>query len=279
MAGINYAEVRPWSLYDLINTPLPETPQYIGRGVLPRGAKMLFGGAAKMGKSWMGLSLGRALALGIPLYNIPDFIVPEPVKVLLIEQEVGPHELQQRIKPIFLGDDEEKLKTNFFVLSGFRGFRLDDARAEGFLCEQVHKLGINVVILDPIGKMHFFDESDNSQINRLFHTIDRILSACTETGLSMVLSHHYGKPVKDPTLDWDKLDPYNFRGASKFYDDPDTLVTGFRQDGPNENCWRIRTRWILRHAPPMPDNTLKFNYGGDLRVKTSGVAEFDSGGL
>lgn len=275
---LDLSQVKAESLHHLLTTPLPDVDYYIEPALLPKGAKMLFGGTAKLGKSFLGLGLGRALALGKPLWDMPEFKVPKPVRVLLLEQEVGKRGVKKRCEKVFNGDDEAKLKENFHVLSQLRGFRIDNYDGIDFLDRVVHETGANVLILDPIGKMHGFDENDNTQITKLFFNIETVLDKCSDLNLSIVISHHYGKPVRDPKFDVDHLDPYNFRGASKWFDDPDSLITCYRIPKDNggkvgSRGWKVEARCTLRHGEEQDDMVFHINEDDDLRVKYAGPRE------
>lgn len=272
---LDLSQVHAESLHHLITTPLPDVPYYIEPAILPKGAKLLFGGTAKLGKSFLGIGLGRALALGRPMWDMPAFKVLKPARVLLLEQEVGKKGLQYRTTKIFNGDDEEKLKENFHVLSQLRGFRLDSYDSLDFLNRVTHEVGANVLILDPIGKMHGYDENSNTDVNKLFSLIENVLDKGSDLGLSVVISHHYGKPSRDPKFNVDPLDPYNFRGASKWFDDPDSLMTFHRipkdEDGKvGAKGWKVECRAILRHGEELDDMMFHINEDGDLRVKFAG---------
>lgn len=264
---IELAQVKPITLEALILSEFPPNPVWI-EGVLPKSAKLLFGGEAKIGKSFMALNLARSLAMGIPLFGIEEFVVPVKARTLIVEQEIGPVSMQERCRRIFHDDPSELREKNVFIASKVGPFRLDDPHSVKWLISVCKDYGINVCFLDPIGKMHFYDENDNASINRLFHSLDGIIHECRDNGLSLVISHHFSKPFRDPSIKTDRLDPYNFRGASKFKDDPDTLVTavvGQRHYAPYR-WWTVRTRWITRHGPEPPEFTLAVNRHDDLRV-------------
>ncbi len=63
--GSRWAPVEPWNMAELIERPLPERQCYIEPAVLPYGGCMLFGGWAKVGKSFIMLELARAVAMVI----------------------------------------------------------------------------------------------------------------------------------------------------------------------------------------------------------------------
>lgn len=227
---------------------------------------MILGAAKKVGKSFMALNLARTLTVGGLLYEIPGFYCTEPATVGMVEAEVGPWSLYDRALNVFAGEDDALDRLH--IISGQRGFRVDVEGAVEQMVRWVKERALNVLILDPIGKMHGLDENNSQEVERLMHKLDRVLDACTDTDLSIVLSHHFGKPPRDPRVDYDPLNPDNIVGSYKWTADPDTLVTAARRNIEGfPNKWRIDTRWVFRHAEPVEDQTLVFNAKGNMRVE------------
>lgn len=271
----DFSLIHPTGAVELVETKLPERPCWIEPMILTKRGKLLFGGHAKIGKSALGLELCRSLVLGTHPFGCPIMTVPSPARVLLIEQELGPWILQDRLTKILREDMENPLtmgplRENFKQLSQVRGLKLDTIEAVDAITGWCQETQANVLMLDPIGKMHGYDENDNSQISRLFDRIERILDNCKSQDLSIIISHHFGKPSRDPRMNVDEFDPYNFRGASKWYDDPDTLVTVVRV--PNQvagkDGWFVRTKWECRGgAPPFEEPaTISITKNGDFRA-------------
>ncbi len=63
-----------------------------------------------------------------------------------------------------------------------------------------------------------------------------------------MMSHHFSKPVQKPEDARDPLSAYNFRGSSKWFDAPDTLVTAVRLPAKENEWWRIKTDWTTRQG-------------------------------
>jgi hypothetical protein len=84
-------------------------------------------------------------------------------------------------------------------------------------------------------------------------------------GMAVVMSHHFGKPPAPQFReDYDPLSPYNFRGASKWYDAPDTLVT-FESLSPHTGEWkRMRAGFKMRQAVEPEPVTLAVLDGGPV---------------
>jgi len=255
-------------LEDLLLEPPREVPYWISP-IVPKGGKVLFGGQAKVGKSWFLLSLARAAAMGEPPFGIPGFAA-NPAKVLLIEQEIGEHGLWQRANGIFrdlVGN--EMFGENFWYIS--REPELSFSNETGFrkLVSLIDEIAPEVLFLDPMGKLHDFDENDATEMSRLMNRLDLLLKRGKDRDMSIVLSHHFGKPPRGQAReDYDPLEPYNFRGSAKWKDDPDTLVTmeRLRRFATPHEAWRVKVRWTLRHTSSPPDMFLRVNELGDGRV-------------
>lgn len=270
----DFSLIEPWSIVDLMERDLPKAPCWIEPAVLPKGGMMLFGGYAKAGKSFVMLELARALALGVRPFGAPALSVPTPTRVLMIEQEIGPWGLQKRAQKIMAGESRELLQANFHGISQVRGLKFDNPDSSKIVADWVHKVGAQVLFLDPIGRLHGYDENDASQINRLFHRLEEVLEYCKDQHLSLVFSHHFGKPIRDPRvkLDDDQLfSPYNFRGSSRWYDNPDTLVTCNRIPADEAKMWKwwfIKSKWETRQGGEVPEyQVFSINKNNDLRVR------------
>ena len=265
--------IRPESIHDLIQREIPKNPCWIEPNILPKYGKLLFGGHAKVGKSFIMLELARALASGTSPFECHYFSVPEPVKVLVIEQELGPYGLQKRVKQVYKNVDDHILRENLWYVSRAPELQFDNLVGRKYIHDLIAEVQPNVLIIDPAGKIHSYEENSNSDISRFWNHIDALLKEFRHLDMSLILSHHFGKPARDPRWEVDPLSPYNFRGASKWYDDPDCLVTVVRGlpmiNTPNE-AWYIRTRWESRHGETPEDLVFSVNREGDLRVRYEG---------
>jgi hypothetical protein len=101
--------------------------------------------------------------------------------------------------------------------------------------------------------------------------MDRLLRLGNREGMSIILSHHYGKrPNGDRNREGhDPLDAYNFRGSSKWFDDVDALITVNRLQnlpGIQHQAWRLQMRFELRHEEVPPEMFFTVNLNRDLRV-------------
>jgi hypothetical protein len=254
----------PIKVADLFERPLPENPYWISGGVLPKSGIMLMGGEAKIMKTFLAMDIAHNLTVGGKLWGT-EFAISAPTSVHYFEQEVGELEFQRRIKLKYdaLG---VKPSDQFYVSSRLRDFFVDTAKGQTIIAKELEQSKAKVAIIDPIGRSILGDENDNNQVAQVFSRLDELLITFPE--LSFVITHHFGKPSRDPDASGiDPLSPYNFRGASKWFDAPDTLVTLIKMaDHPGE--WRrLKSRITVRQGPPL-ENDLKISVmpGGIVRL-------------
>lgn len=255
------------SVRELYQSPATERPCYVSGGVIPRSGIVLMGGQAKIGKTFLLLDLAHNLAVGGDLWRL-DYRVVEPVPVLYFEQEVGEDEFQRRVKMRYdrLGIEPPE---NFFYVSKMKNFMLDTNEGQLRMTKEIRATGAKVVIIDPIGRCLLGDENENGVIGKFFSRLDETI--VDNPGLTIILSHHFGKPRRDE--DYDPLDPYNFRGASKFFDAPDSLITISATANHPGDWKRVRGRLRLRQgAEPEEDFEIVIKEGGVVS-KSQGVRD------
>lgn len=263
---------------DLILKPPQETPCWIDSAVLPKGGVLLFGGESKIGKSFLCLEMVRALATGTPLFGREEFRVRERARVLLVEQELGEFMLQPRVLKVF---EEERAAGRLPDLDEWLYYEsknpkvsLSTTEGREQLAEWVERARPNVVILDPIGKLHAYAENEAGPINVLFMHLAALRDRFRDLGLSVVMTHHFGKLSPDPRSARDELDPLNFRGSSRWVSDPDSLITVKRlrkhkvvRDGEKWTWWELRMKFTLRAGTEPEDCYCSVNLHNDGRVR------------
>jgi len=254
---------------DLYQKPPPEHPCWIGGGILPKSGILLLGGWAKIGKTFLLLDAAHSLAAGGSLWGLNQFPVEEPTTVLFLEQEVGEYELQRRIKMRYGALDSDPPENLYYAAKDVRTglVMLDTITGRQTLSRLVEESGAKIVIIDPVSRFMLGNENDNTQVGNVIRGLDDLVSQHKD--LSVVLSHHFGKPPRvtdDDDDTFDPLSPYNFRGASKWFDAPDTLITMNRQKGRPGEWWRLTTGWRTRQAQE-PEGTIK------LVIKEGGLVE------
>ena len=247
---------EPRSLVELMEEEPPDEPCWIDPYVLPKGGVFLLGGEGKVGKSLIALELARALATGTRPFDSSLFTIREPARVLLCEQEVGMRSLRERSIIAFSRHKWSAVKENLFYLSQVPNLQLSSDEGRQILFDACVKVQPNVVVLDPISKMHGYEENSNTEIAELFRRLAILRSEFSHTGLALILTHHFRK--KSNSDSHDPLDKYNFSGSRKWVDDPDTIATVHRYKEIKDKAgrvesWFIRSSWTLRHGKPLPN--------------------------
>jgi RecA-family ATPase len=262
-------EIKPSRVYDLMTRELEKTPAWIGENLLPKGGILLFGGLEKIGKSIIGLELSRAMTTQTPLFGYPEFYVNERARVLLVDMEVGEHGLQDRTRLVFGKENPEVFGDFFWYVSKEAELQLDSKEGLEALTSVIDLVQPNILILDPIGNLHGWNEDKNTEIEQLFRVLQSLISAYRHNDMSVVVAHHFGKSAtyKDAKIEVDPLERRHFRGAGKWLAGPDTLVTVHRSRELTKDSWELKTRTITRHGSPPPEMTLVVNRNNDLRVK------------
>lgn len=264
--------VAPGRFSDLLAREVEKIPSWIEPGIVTKRGICLLGGEAKIGKSLILGSLARALAIGEAPFLAPNLYVPKKCRVLLIDQEVGEYGLQQRTRPMLQDLEPKEYEDNLWYVTKDTSLMLDSSVGVAALSRHIELVQPNVVILDPIGKMFVADENNNVEVAKIGHTLEKLIAKFDHLGLSFLLSHHFGKPPKGQARDdHDPLEAYNFRGASKWKDFPDTLITVSRGDKmpfPHQ-AWKVNMRILPRHAEEPPDMHLSVNEAKDFRVRFS----------
>ncbi len=236
---------------DLITRSRQPRPCYVGSQFVPVSGKVLIGGEAKIGKSFVSMEIARALATGTCCFGRTDFAVERPVRVLLCDKELGADSLGVRLAGFFAGASAEELALaaqNIFAVSGNPDFYFDDRARRQAIQDKLDEVQPNVLIIDPVSKFMQGSDSDNDHVKHFLETMDILMELHEANGLSVIMSHHFRKPQTD--FRGAKIDPtssYNFRGGSKWYDDMDSLVTMQRHD-VNDQHWRLECEPEFRHG-------------------------------
>jgi hypothetical protein len=258
----------PQRISDLIAEEVVALPSWIASGVLPKRGTLLFGGLEKIGKSFVGLELARALTTGTPLFGYPGFTT-ERARVLLVEAEIGKFGLKERVTSVFQKESVNVYGDFFWYVSQEPALRIDTSEGIDNFKSVLDVVQPNVLILDPCANMHSKDENSNSEVGDLFAAIDWLKATYRHNDMSVVLSHHMGKKAtyKDAKIEADPLAHHNFRGALRWTAAPDTICTLHRRREIEPHAWELAARWLTRHAEPPPEMSLLVNRNGDLRVK------------
>lgn len=162
-----------------------ERPDDIIGGILPVETVLLLYGVPKVGKSLMVLDLAFHLALGQSWFNLE---IKKPWKVLYISAEGGKWVLYGRIE--HLKKDKVRVAAKQFALWAVPSFDILDLADFDGLVAGIESFCPDVLIMDPLQKLHQADENANSEMQQV---LDRLRTLITSQGRSLILVHHARK--------------------------------------------------------------------------------------
>lgn len=265
------------TMHDLMCKELPKLPFYIESGVLPKNGLMLLAGPTKIGKSFVIKSLMRDLAEARPLFGQNEFWIPEKVRSLYVENEIGEYGLQDRVLKSY-GDMAAADLENMYYISkeDAHKMKLDDPLGTdgyGAWTSVIRDVAPQVLIIDPIAAFHTSDENDTIAVEKLYARIAQLQAVNPWQAMSVIIVHHTGKQnraYRPQGMEWDPLDAYNARGSSKFPDRPDSLFT-LNKLGPitgvEHKAWELEGRFVCRRSASPEDFILGVNEKDDGRVR------------
>lgn len=235
------------SLAHFLDKEFPPQSMIVGRGILPVKGKMVMGGAAKIGKSYIVINMAINIALGEPLFNAyydknkPVFPVYGARSVLYFENEIGEQKLQERLVQI-LGDRSKNIPL--YIKSRDMGLRMDDPAAAARMTDEVKSVKPDVTIIDPLAMFHLSDENSSQQMGAVLRVGDHWIE---DHGTSIIYIHHTGHPnPQAPRRGGDKL-----RGSTAIFAAADSIMLIDRQSGMSVIEPEYRVDFELRHGEAM----------------------------
>jgi hypothetical protein len=229
-------------------------------GFLPEG-NIGFGGLSGAGKTFVALSITKALTTGRPF--VGKFNVPEIVPVLYLSPEVGDRQFRKRAKAFGIPwDDDSKFLCR--TLSQGATLPLDNP----FVLEAVRQLHKPVVILDTA--IRFSSAADeNSSVQNAW--MEKAIRSLREAGcVAVVALHHSPKRLEEgpPTLE------NTFRGTG---DIGALLDVGYSirtdrklkdsSEGEQVTIQCVKAR-DMEDAPPRFNLGLKYRIDGESKLQS-----------
>jgi hypothetical protein len=175
--------------------------EYLVSELVSPNEKGLIVGREKTYKTWIALSMLRAVACGGDFLNRGDWSAEAGSPVLLIEEEGSKHKFAHRVKQVFR-DCPDKYRHHFHLW--FRhAFRLTDNDQVTELINYIRDHGIQLVVLDPLQRlMPGVEENSAAETGPVWDNIHRISQEC-----AVIVIHHANKQG----MDWRQA----IRGSSR----------------------------------------------------------------
>ena len=228
-----------FKLLTCLDVALAPEPEYLAKGLIPRGQPGVIGAPYKGMKTSICCDIAASLATGG--YVMGFFRVPQPVRVLFMSAESGLPTLRKTTEAICNAagirwpEDLDNLQwcTTLPKLGIDDDLRKLDAAFASFPFE--------VLIADPLFKMCSGDGAENmmKQGDKFMH----LQKWCDERGVTLIFVHHLTKP------------------ASKVYEPADLGDLSYAGIAEHVRWWILLSRQE-KYTPPDPVHRLWFGCGG-----------------
>lgn len=251
-AGINSIMGVPMDFWEMADYEYKRLEDFI-QGILPTECILLLYGVQKVGKSLLALNLAIHLAAGKPWFHLN---ISKPRKTLFVSAEGGSPMLQDRIQHLKTGETIPPAKNlGIWAIPPIDVLSSSDF---GGLVAAIETFQPEVIILDPLAKLHSKDENSN---NEMAEVLGRLRQLVTNHGRSLILNHHARKSGDTS------------RGASSIAREVDSII---RLEWENKEDHTGNRRLYfedLRHSEPPADLFLVLDF------KTLVFQRTDSQGL
>lgn len=222
---------------------------------LARGEVCIISAPGGTGKSFFLLEAALGFAGGRPTVFSPTG-AERPMKTLYIgfqDSEVRLHNRLTSIRRAFPAAARAAITEGTLEISFYKGTRpalVVQGEVQPQAVDELRRLctGREVLVIDPLSKIHFCNENDNLQMDIL---TDIFCTVAEETGCAIFLSHHSGKgEIMDS--DGKKKRGLNARGASSVIDGV-RLGLYLVPEEPERGVGRLSLRWPKINNGERPD--------------------------
>lgn len=238
-----HLEFEALPLATWIKRPKPPYEELLGPLVV-RGQRLVLGAATGEGKSTLIWWIVKALSVG---GRFLDWTAQRPCRVLVVDAEQSDHDLERLITETHLGEAE-----NVWLVHVPDGLSLNSSEEERQRLELFLSEGqFDVVVLDPLYKLHTGDPNDEREAVGLMKLFDRWR---TTFNFALVVPSHMRKP--DRKLREQDFSMHEIFGASAYLRGAETVIGirlisegisrlyFFKSRGPG---LPVRTSWPLRY--------------------------------
>lgn len=253
-------KVETYSFQQLKQLTFPPETHIIGNGLLSKNSVMALFAPPKSYKSFTLNTIILQLLTGGSLFNVHRshartmehmFQVIPVNRVLLIEQEIGLQDTQERWLELYRGLDQveqQKVDAGFYLRSCDYDLRLDSEMGIKRIRSVVEEVKPDILCIDPLTKFHTSDENSPSEMGNVMLELRKIIH---DFDITIILLHHTGKN-EDGKSGLDLL-----RGASSIAGDIDT---GLGLHVTNRNASIIWADVVTRRGKPIGSFRLKLDH-------------------
>ncbi len=246
--------VKTLTAGELLAHKFPPEYYIASHGLLGKQAMLVIFGPPKVYKSFVLSSILANLVTGTNVLNTHRvckggaiekmFTVSTPQRVLLLEQEIGYYDLQQRLKFLHASyppEHQALLNDNLIIHSCDYDLNLGTSQGCQYIEDIVKRTRPTVIAFDPLFDFHRVNENASDQMGIVFGNLFRLKEMYK---VGMIVNHHEGKmdtnkPRSGPDL---------MRGSSVIFQKGDSYI-GIRV--LNRNAGQLRLDFTLRRGKPL----------------------------
>jgi AAA domain/Domain of unknown function (DUF3854) len=178
---------------ELEHKTFPHLPEIIGSGILPALAIAVISAYSKMGKSLLALMISISLAAGKPF--LTQFPVGRRWRVLYIQLEISEKSIAERLRKMLPYARSEGFDPGSYLeILNMPPFKIDTDDGLKNYMRIIRAKQPEVVIWDPLYKLHSQDENKSDRMQRVLDKFDYLRSTFH---IAQLIIHHHGKPSKD----------------------------------------------------------------------------------
>jgi len=223
----------------------PTEPDWLVRGMIARGQKILVQGPPKQMKTWFVLSLLRALSRGENVCGVPFWrTTTNGVKAVLVEEEHSTNALIQRVQ-------QSLTNTGNIVIPHRTGIKLHPQNQEfEDLLDFIDEFRPDLLVFDPLRSLFEGDENDSSVMQQVFTPLNKLLRKYPD--MAIIVVDHTAKKPSDVLV-------YASRGSSVKGAEMDGVID-IRKFQKDEDVG-ISVTGEFRDAETVENLSLKFENG------------------
>lgn len=223
----------------------PAEPDWLVRGMIARGQKILVQGPPKQMKTWFVLSLLKALSRGENVCGVPFWkTTVSGIKAVMVEEEHSTNALIQRVQQSLAG-------TSDIVIPHRTGVKLLPKNPEfEDLLKFIDEFRPDLLVLDPLRSFFDGDENDSSVMQQVFAPLNMLLRKYPH--MAVVVVDHTAKKPSDVLV-------YASRGSSVKGAEMDGVID-IRKFQKDEDVGVVVTG-EFRDAETVENLSLKFEDG------------------
>jgi len=220
-------------------------PDWIIPGLLKRhNTAFLIGQPKEALKSWLLLNLAWDLADGVSLWSVthslngPMFVPPKPMRVVYFTQEDAEDDIQDRVE-LMVNSGTRKAQSNVLISPKDLKLILSTDEGRGAIQAELDKVTpFDLVVFDPMRRMHNWDENDSSKMAELWRVLDGLHR---RYHCASMFSHHIVKPPTSKGNTFDLSSPFAARGSGDIYGGGDAFINVLPERKPGQTARRPGT--------------------------------------